>query len=486
MPIGQGSRHSPPLQREQTTAIRRMLEHRWFPLVLALVITGLGAASAALLFKSGLDLLGRARLRVVGLGPDLLLLPAIGAGGGLVAGLLVQRLAPAAQGSGVPQVMQFLRNDLLPMGFQVAVVKLVAGIVAIGSGFPLGPTGPSMQMGCSVGWEMARLLRVPPPFPPLIVAAGGGAGIAAVFRAPIAGFLYTIEELLQGARPVVMLLVLITTFWADTWADLLGLSGLPGLALAATPSGAAPGGSLSLQRQVSVFVRVVPVDLVLLFALGALVALAAELYCRYVVRLHALRARLRIPLPATLAGVGVVIGAVDAMLPSDFVNRAAIRQAVAEGDVDLPRALAIFLVLFLTTGLAAAAGTPGGLFAPMLTLGGTLGLAIAEVMQQLGAEAPSTAVFAGMGAFLAACARAPITATFLTFAVTKELLLLKPILVACIGSVVMAGLLHPSSIFQRLIPPEPPRGRRPAEVSMGSVPLRPRLRGALTSGRQNP
>jgi CIC family chloride channel protein len=215
------------------------------------------------------------------------------------------------------------------------------------------------------------------------------------------------------------------------------------------------------------------------------VALAAELYCRYVVRLHELRQRLRIPLPATLAGVGVAIGAVDAMLPPDFINRAAIRQAVAEGDVDLSRALAIFLVLFLSTGLAAAAGTPGGLFAPMLTLGGTLGLAIAEVMHQLGAEAPSTAVFAGMGAFLAACARAPITATFLTFAVTKELLLLKPILVACIGSVVMAGLLHPSSIFQRLIPPEPSR-HRPAEVSMGSVPLRPRLRPAGSSDHASP
>jgi CIC family chloride channel protein len=84
-------------------------------------------------------------------------------------------------------------------------------------------------MGSSVGWEMARLLRAPPAFRRMIVAAGGGAGIAAVFRAPIAGFLYTLEELLQGARPLVMLLVLVTTFWADIWADLLGLADLSGL-----------------------------------------------------------------------------------------------------------------------------------------------------------------------------------------------------------------------------------------------------------------
>ena len=468
-------RSAPALPRTEpisSSSIRRMLEHRWLPVVLALVITGLGAATAALLFRLGLDGLGRWRLRMLELGPRTLLLPAIGGTGGLVAGLLVQTFAPAAVGSGIPQVMQFLRRRPIPMGFQVAVVKLVAGIVAIGCGFPLGPSGPSVQMGCSVGWEMAQKLRAPQPFVRLIVAAGGGAGIAAVFRAPIGGFFYALEELFQGARPVVMLLVLVTTFWADTWADLLGLAGLPGL-----NGGWQPGGSFRLQRQVTTFVEVVPIDLVLLFALGALVALAAELYCRYVVRLQALLRRWHIPLAAGMAAAGVGLGLMDALLPIDFINRAGIRQAVAEGNVDIPRALAIFLVLFLTTGLAAAAGAPGGLFAPMLTLGGALGLSLAGLLEQAGATAPSTAVFAGMGAFLAACARAPLTATFLTFAFTKELLILKPILVACLGSLVMARTLHPQSIFKRMTPPEDSAkggGGEPQDLTLASVPLRPR------------
>jgi CIC family chloride channel protein len=458
-----------------------MLEQHWLAVILGLAITGLGAASAALLFKTGLDTLGRARLRMLQLGPDLLLLPAIGGGGGLVAGLLIQRLAPEAQGSGIPQVMQFLARRPIAMGIRVAWVKLLAGIVAIGSGFPLGPSGPSIQMGSSVGCEMARWLRAPTGFRRMIVAAGGGAGIAAVFRAPIAGFLYTLEELLQGARPLVMLLVLVTTFWADTWADLLGLARLSGLAdLSPRWSGWDPYPNLQLERQVTTYVEVLPLDLVVLFLVGVLVALAAELYCRYVVRLSGWRTRLAIPLPAAMAGAGVMIGAIDALLPSDFINRAAIRQAVAEGNVDVSRALAIFVVLFLTTGLAAAAGTPGGLFAPMLTLGGALGLAAETLIDQIGLDPPSTAVFAGMGAFMAACARTPITATFLTFAVTKDLLLLKPILVASVGSYVMARLLHRDSLFRRLIPPQDSRpsatpGR--VELAQRSVPLRPRSLG---------
>lgn len=425
-----------------TNVVRHLLEHRLLPVVLALILTGLGAATAGLLFKLGLDGLGRWRLRLLDLGPDLLLLPAIGGAGGLIAGLLVQRLAPAAQGSGIPQVKQFLRGRPIPMNLKVALVKLAAGIVAIGSGFPLGPSGPSIQMGSSVGHAMAHRIQAPKAFVRLIVAGGGGAGIAAVFNAPIGGFFYALEELLRGARPVVMLLVLFTTFWADTWADLLGLAGLgPSL------TGLSRSGTLPLERQVFAFFQVHPLDLVVLFALGAAVACAAEAYCRFVVGLHALRLRWQVPLAAGMAGVGVLLGLSDALLPADFINRAGIRQAESEGDLDISRSLAIFAVLFLTTGLAAAVGTPGGLFAPMLTLGGALGLAVAEVIAQLGGAAPSTVVFACMGAFVAACARTPITAMFLTFALTKDPLILKPLLVACLGGFLMAQLLHRHSLF---------------------------------------
>ena len=93
----------------------------------------------------------------------------------------------------------------------------------------------------------------------------------------------------------------------------------------------------------------------------------------------------------------------------------------------------------------------------MLTLGGALGLAVAGVIAQLGGAAPSTVVFACMGAFVAACARTPITAMFLTYALTKDPLILKPLLVACLGGFLMAQLLHRQSLFERLILPLTPK-----------------------------
>jgi CIC family chloride channel protein len=54
-----------------------------------------------------------------------------------------------------------------------------------------------------------------------------------------------------------------------------------------------------------------------------------------------------------------------------------------------------------------------------------------------------------MGAFVAGCSRTPISAMFLAFALTKDLLILKPILVACLTSFVIARLFHPHSIYER-------------------------------------
>ena len=461
----------------QARAIRQLLQHQWLGVAVALTCTGLAAATTVLVFKLGIDAVGSWRIGLLKQGPAWFVLSASGAVGGLVAGLLIQSLAPSAAGSGITQVMLFLRKRTVPIGLRVAMVKLVSGIAAIASGFPLGPSGPSIQMGSAMAWSLARWLRAPQAFVRVIVAAGGGAGIAAVFSAPIGGFFYTLEALLRGSRPLVMLIVLSVTFWTDIWADLLGLAGLGVDLLPATNLDSS--GELPLKRTIAVLVEVLPIDLLLLFALGGVIALLAEGYCRYLLKLQALSDSWQQPLAVKLALAGGLLGLVDAFLPDAFVNDAALRLSVASREIDLTMAMAVAVVLFLTTGLAAAVGAPGGLFAPMLTLGGAFGMVAVELVQLTGINAPDTAVFAGMGAFLAATARTPITALFLVFALSKEWLLLKPVLSACLGSVLVARALARESLFERLIHLSPDGGSSWSAITHApppsSVPLRPRL-----------
>ena len=426
-------------------SIRGLLERRWLVVVLALMLTGLGAALTGVMFKVGIKVLGAWRLELLADLPAWAVLPGLGATGGLVSGLLVSRLAPAAGGSGITHIMGFLKHRAVPMGLNVGLVKLMAGIVAIGSGFPLGPEGPAVQMGGSVAWQMARWLKAPVAFRRVIVAAGGGAGIAAVFHAPIGGFFYAIEELLHSARPVVLLLVIVTTFWADAWADVLGLAGL-----------STGGGGLDtalgfqLEKEYEPLVSFLPIDLGYLIGLGVVVGVLAELYCRYVLAMQKQGHRWfgdRLVLRMVISGA--LLGGVYACLPSEFHNLEGLQHLIADGKADIPMALGTFVVLFFSTGLAAASGAPGGLFFPMLTLGGAIGLACGIWVEALTGHVPSTYVFAGMGAFVAGCSRTPITAMFLAFALTKNLLILKPILVACLASFLIARLFDHRSIYER-------------------------------------
>ena len=426
-------------------SIRRLLERRWLVVVLALALTGLGAAITGLLFTGGINLLKDWRLELLNDLPAWLVLPALGGFGGLVSGWLISNLAPAAGGAGITHIMGFLRHKAVPMGLQVGLVKLVAGIIAIGSGFPLGPEGPAVQMGGSVAWQMSRWLKAPAAFRRMIVAAGGGAGIAAVFSAPIGGFIYAIEELLHSARPVVLLLVLITTFSADTWADVLGFLGLnPG------SSGLSSTSGFQLERAYTPLVKFLPIDLLYLIALGAVIGVLAELYTRYVLAMQRQGNRWfgdRLILRMTLSGL--VLGCVYAALPDTFHNPSELKHLIAAGKADVGLALASFVVLFFSTGLAAGSGAPGGLFMPMLTLGGAIGLACGIGVEALTGHVPTTFVFAGMGAFVAGCSHTPISAMFLAFALTKDLLILKPILVASLMSFVVARLFNPNSIYDR-------------------------------------
>ena len=427
--------------------IKKLLKQRSFVVAISLLLTGLGASITSISFKTGIYFINNWRLALLDQFPSITVLPIFGAIGGALAGFLIKNIAPAAKGSGVSQIMGFLRHKKVPMNLRVGLVKLISGIIAIGSGFPLGPEGPSVQMGGSVAWQMAKWLKAPLAFRRVIVAAGGGAGIAAVFSAPLGGFVYAIEELLNSARPVVLLLVLITTFIADSSADIIQALGLDPKA----------GGfdfnlGFLIQKEYDPSVFFLPIDFLYLVLLGVIIGIFAELYSRYVLLMQNLGKRwYKNKFVLKMSICGLILGTIYSFLPSTFHNLDELQKIIAEQNTSIGIALLAVLVLFITTGLAASSGAPGGLFYPMLTLGGAIGLIMGNWVELATGHAPSTYIFAGMGAFVAGCSRTPITAMFLAFALTKNLLIMKPVLISCIASFLIARAFNEESIYERQI-----------------------------------
>ena len=417
---------------ESAKSIKKLLRKRWFVVVIALVLTGLGASITSVCFKSGIYFINNWRLNLLNKFPAYFVLPLFGLVGGALSGFLIKNFAPASKGSGVSQIMGFLKHKQVPMNLKVGLIKLISGIIAIGSGFPLGPEGPSVQMGGSVAWQMAKWLRAPVAFRRVIVAAGGGAGIAAVFSAPLGGFVYAIEELLNSARPVILLLVIVTTFIADSSAIFL------------------QGGINEPTYKIDfLFSRF---DFIYLILLGAIIGIIAELYSKYILMMQNLGKKLyenKFVLKMSICGF--ILGSIYSTLGDEFHNLDNLKKMIAtQNGINVWLAILTVFILFITSGLAAASGAPGGLFYPMIILGGAIGLILGS-LSWIPNEALSTYIFAGMGAFVAGCSRTPITAMFLAFALTKNLLIMKPVLITCVTSFLIARIFNEESIYERQI-----------------------------------
>ena len=123
-----------------------------------------------------------------------ILAPALGA---LAAGLLVRYVSPESGGHGVVEVIEGVHADRREhLRGRVAIWKSLAAGLVIGSGGSAGREGPVVHLGGAVAASLGRLLSLPREQITLLLACGGGAGIAASFHAPIAGSMFALEIIL--------------------------------------------------------------------------------------------------------------------------------------------------------------------------------------------------------------------------------------------------------------------------------------------------
>lgn len=155
------------------------------------IVVGLAAILFARLADAASDLFENITSKASWL--PLVLTPA----GFAVIAWLTQRLAPAASGSGIPQIIaakadpERATDQLASARTAIAKVVLTAGALACGAS--VGREGPTVQVGATVMAYAHRLLRV--PVRASVLVAGAAAGVAAAFNTPLAGVAFAIEEL---------------------------------------------------------------------------------------------------------------------------------------------------------------------------------------------------------------------------------------------------------------------------------------------------
>jgi CIC family chloride channel protein len=126
----------------------------------------------------------------------LLIVPAIG---GIVSGWIVFTFAPEAEGHGTDAAIASYHYHQGKIRPRVPLVKIVSSAITIGTGGSGGREGPIAQIGAGFGSILGGLLRLSAAERRILMAAGVGAGVAAIFRAPLAGALFAAEVLYSSS-----------------------------------------------------------------------------------------------------------------------------------------------------------------------------------------------------------------------------------------------------------------------------------------------
>ena len=354
--------------------------------------------------------------------------------GAAVARIMVIRISPEAEGSGVQRGEAVFSGEVKPGGHTILPVKFFGGLIAMGSGLALGREGPVVQMGASLAMLVSRFLLRHDEDVKAIDAAGAGAGLAVAFNAPIGGSIFVFEELTSSFTPWLLVATLAAASCA-VWTM-----------------------RLILGNQLDFTVRQVGLTVVWrgwpFLLLGALLGAIGALYNFTIIAL--LRVVDRMPGRSSVlrAGlIGAVIGLIAWFAPSLVGGGDNLTQGVLAGRYFMGSLAAIFVLRFVLGPLSYAAGTPGGLFAPMLVLGASFGGLFGEVLKHLFPDVHVTAIacaVVGMGTLFSACVRAPLTGIVLAVEMTGRAGLTLALLGASLVAMVVAMLLRSEPIYETL------------------------------------
>jgi H+/Cl- antiporter ClcA len=339
------------------------------------------------------------------LGPVAILVPVVGC---LIIGLMARFGSEKIRGHGIPEALEAILIGRSRIDPKVAVLKPLSSAISIGSGGPFGAEGPIIMTGGAIGSLIAQLLHLSNAERKTLLVAGAAAGMTATFGSPVASMLLAVELLLFEWKPRSFIPVTIAAVVAAAWRSWLFGSGV----LFPMPA----AGTLPA--------------ITLLFAagLGLLAGLASGLLTGMVYAAEDLFQRLPIHWMWWPVIGGVVIGIGGQIEPHalgvGYDNIAALLQ----GSMDQPHALRLLIVKSVIWSIALGSGTSGGVLAPLLMMGGTIG---ALVGGYLPAGDAGLWALVAMAAMMGGTMRSPLTAIVFAIELTGNFQAILPLAVAC-------------------------------------------------------
>ena len=377
-------------------------------------VTGLVTAAFEWMIQGMDALAGKA-----GDGMARMLLPAVGAAAGVA---LISRFAKVAHARGTDSAVRAFHHDEdIPR--TVIPVKSVASVLTVGCGGSAGYEGPVTLLGAACGRVVTRLLHLDRRAARILLAAGVGASIAALFRAPLAGAIFGAEIFYSSSD--LEYEALLPSFAASTvsytvFAYFWGWEPLFKMPVAPFEKG---------------------LHLLPYFVLALVVTYGARFYIEVFRWTEGVFGKVRLPLWVKAAVGGIAAGVLAMFVPGvrgagyDWAQKCLEAAPSGAGMAAAGMALAVFFVKVVATSFTVGSGGSGGVFAPALVCGCSLGAAVGTMFDALLPEwmgiEPAEFALVGMAGLLASAVRVPLTAIVMVAEISDNHELLMPAMWVC-------------------------------------------------------
>lgn len=348
---------------------------------------------------------------------------------------------------GVTRVLYAISQRKSRLKKKNCYASLIASSITIGFGGSVGAEGPIVFTGAAIGSNIGQAFRLSPKLLMLLVGCGAAAGIAGIFRAPIAGMLFTLE-------------VLMIDFTGATVMPLL-IASISGATVAYVLEGY--NAEFFFSQSEPFLTSKIPYTILLGIACGFI----SLYFTRSMFMMEGMFRKLKNPWIKIPVG-GMILAGLIFLFPPLYGEGYSSINSLLEGNVgsivdgslfyvdrDSVWFIALYIGLIILTKAFATsatngAGGVGGTFAPSLFVGAMTGFLFAYCLNNLdiGVEI-SNKNFAlmGMAGVMSGVMHAPLMAIFLTAEMTGGYQLFLPLLIVSSLSYMTIKLFLPFSIY---------------------------------------
>jgi len=426
------------LKRTRSTATKQILKRKdsfKYKLILEGIGVGILTGSIVSLYRYAFHEVETIRTILVAASAQKFLVALLGIGlivFSLIVAASVIKREPVAGGSGIPQVEAEMKGKMNANWLQVILAKFIGSLLAIGAGLSLGSEGPSVQLGAMTGKGFSRINKGLRTEERMLITCGSGAGLAAAFGAPLAGVVFTLEEMHKNFSQEVLL----TTMAAAITAD----------CIAAYIFGMKPVFEFTVSEGL-------PLDRMwLVIVLGVALGLFGVLYTKTTFFTQDIFAKVP-PIFKKLIIPFVMVILLVFLVPEALGSGNALIEPVASGKMGAKLILGLLVVKYITSMVSFGTGHPGGTFLPMLVLGALAGGFFTEALSPvLGYEESYLQYFVilGMAGYFSAIVRAPITGIILICEMTGTFSNLLSLAMVSLVAYMVADILKSPPLYEAL------------------------------------